>query len=92
MDILTIIKENPGITGVGIHKKLVAQSKTAKWFGEGSFITALCGPNIGSMYVTIWKLEEQKRIKAMWGAPSRERGWRRPRHYYCYEEEVWTQK
>lgn len=84
-EILAFIRSNPGATGADIMQELEKHSAAAKWFGEGSFWAALFGPGIGSMYNTLYDLEGKGVLRSQWGTATRERGWRRPRHYWVVE-------
>jgi hypothetical protein len=79
-EVLEIVGANPGATGADVHRELVRRSRVARWFGEHSFWTAILSPGIGSMYVALWRLEEEGKLTARWGGtvPGREG---RPRYY-----------
>jgi DNA-binding PadR family transcriptional regulator len=85
-DIFAIVEANPGFTGYQIWNAMVAQSKSAKWFGRGSLMTAIFGPSAGGIYVHLAKLEGAGRVRSHWGGATRIRGGHRPRHYYVVEQ------
>jgi DNA-binding PadR family transcriptional regulator len=85
-DIIDILTESPGLSGFQIHEELRKRRPPPAWairlLGPGSFWLEFFGPNTGSMYVALWRLEEKKILISAWGQPSARRGWRRPRHYF----------
>lgn len=85
-DIFQIINKHPGVTGFQIWTRMTEQSRVARWFGQDSFWTSLFGPNSGSIYVHLARLEAAKRITSEWGIATAARGGHRPRHYYVARE------
>lgn len=82
-EVLKVIEDNPGSSGFQIHRAISAQSRAVRWFGQGSFMAALLGPGVSSMYVHLASMERRGIITSNWGVATPERGGRRPRHYYA---------
>lgn len=61
-EILQIIRQNPGASGVDIHTKLVARSWVGRRFGADSLIAALFGPSFGGMWIHLANLEQRGAI------------------------------
>ena len=82
-DVFAVVKANPGFTGLQIWQVLVAKSRSAKWFGRDSFMTALFGPSSSWVYVHLTRLVADGLVSSHWGKAAPERGNYRPLHYYA---------
>ena len=84
-EILKIIEQNPGATGVTVYKALLRRSRLAQWFGENSFIAQIFSPtSFGSIYVHLYELENAGLIRSLWGLKVGDKP--RRRHYFTTGE------
>lgn len=79
---IEFIRQHPGATGLQITEELERNSRSARWFGPKSLLTALFGPSAGMTYAILERLEEEGLIRSQEGQATAERGWRYPLHFY----------
>lgn len=83
--ILNIIAANPeGIRSFQIHMKLVDDWKSKTYFRRcwcGPLLLSILGPSLGSMYVSLEKLEHFDLVESWWGEKIVPEAKWRPRFY-----------
>lgn len=84
-EILEIIQQNPGATGATISMELAGRSKVGQWLGRDSLLAMFFTLSLGSIYVHLLALENQRLIYGLW---EREDYPRRRRYFAVSDGEV----